>query len=274
MPDQSDYFEANKKLWNQRTVVHKDSSFYDVESFKKGETSLKEIELSEVGDVQGKKLLHLQCHFGMDSLSFSRLGATVTGVDFSEEAISEANKLNDELKLDATFICNNVYDLHPGSNQNPLMGSAASFDIVFTSYGVIGWLPDLDKWAAIIAHNLKPGGFFYMAEFHPVVWMFDDEFKYIQYSYANSGVIETDLQGTYAQRDAKIKSKEYSWNHSISEVINALVKHGLQIDFFNEYFYSPYNCFSNTIEDKHGNFHIKGLENKILMVYSVKATKK
>ncbi len=107
-----------------------------------------------------------------------------------------------------------------------------------------------------------------------MIWIFDDEFKYIQYSYGNSGVIETDLQGTYAQRDAKINGKEYNWNHSISEVLNALIKHGLQIDFFNEYFYSPYNCFSNTVEDEHGNFHIKGLENKIPMVYSVKATKK
>ena len=273
MDNQIKYFEANKQLWNRRTMIHKDSAFYDVEGFKKGDSSLKSIELNGVGDVEGKTMLHLQCHFGMDSLSFSRLGATVTGVDFSEEAISEARKLNEELKLDADFICSNVYDLHPGSGESPIPGLAASFDIVFTSYGVIGWLPDLDKWAAIIAHYLKPGGFFYMAEFHPVVWMFDDEFKFIQYSYGNAGVIEIDSTGTYTDRHAAINAKEYSWNHSISEVINALIKHGLQIDFFDEYLYSPYNCFSNTVEDGQGNFYIKGMENKIPMVYSIKATK-
>src|SRR5690606_26746788 len=127
---------------------------------KKGETSLKEIELTELGNVENKKILHLQCHFGMDSLSLSRLGATVTGVDFSEEAIETARKLNDELNLDAEFICCNIYDLDPSSPQNPLKTQAGKFDIVFTSYGVIGWLPDLDKWAAIISNYLKPGGFF------------------------------------------------------------------------------------------------------------------
>ena len=272
MPDQSAYFESNKNLWNQRTIVHKDSEFYDLVGFKKGETSLREIELSEVGNVNGKKMLHLQCHFGMDSLSWSRLGAKVTGVDFSEEAIETARKLNDELKLDADFICCNVYDLD--STKNPIKTSAGSFDIVFTSYGVIGWLPDLNKWAAIIAHNLKQGGFFYMAEFHPVIWMFDDEFKYFQYAYDNAGVIETDSTGTYTDRNADINTKEFSWNHSISEVLNALISHGLEIDFFNEYNYSPYNCFSNTVPDGKGNYLIKGLENKIPMMYSLKATKK
>ena len=274
MLNQAAYFEANKLLWNQRTMIHKDSDFYDLEGFKKGGSSLKEIELAEVGHVNGKKMLHLQCHFGMDTLSWSRLGAKVTGVDFSEEAIETARKLNEELKLGADFICCNVYDLDPESTQNPIKSSGSTYDIVFTSYGVIGWLPDLEKWAAIIAHNLKRGGFFYMAEFHPVIWMFDDEFRYIQYAYNNAGIIETDSTGTYTDRNADINTKEYSWNHSISEVLNALIKHGLEIDFFNEYSFSPYNCFSNTIADGKGNYLIKGLENKIPMMYSLKATKK
>lgn len=260
------YFEANKELWNKRTVVHKDSSFYDLPSFLNGKSSLNEIERRELGNIQGKTVLHLQCHFGMDSLSMARLGAKVTGVDLSDTAITEAKKLNIDLGLDVDFICCNVYDLKSFlSNQ---------FDIVFTSYGVIGWLPDLNKWADIISHFLKPGGFFYMAEFHPVVWMLDEDFERVKYYYHNQELIEIESQGTYTGNNAKIEGKEYSWNHSLSEVINALIGQGFQIDFFNEFSYSPYSCFNKVVQGEDGNWRVKGLEGKIPMVYSLKATKK
>jgi SAM-dependent methyltransferase len=281
MKDHDNFFLANKDLWNKRTAVHKDSSFYDVRGFKAGKNVLTSIELHEVRDVSGKKMLHLQCHFGMDSLNWARLGADVTGIDLSDRAINEARKLNDELGMNAKFICCNIYDLHPhnieSSKISPEGGdleAPGTFDIVFTSYGVIGWLPDLDKWAEIISYYLKPGGIFYMAEFHPVIWMFDDDFKEIKYCYENRGVIETDSQGTYTDRDADIQAKEYGWNHSISEVLNALITHGLSIDLFNEHMYSPYPCFNNMVQNKEGNWWIKGLEDKIPMVYSVNAKKK
>ncbi len=264
MNDYNQYFSANKELWNKRTAVHKDSSFYDLDSFKKGKSSLNEIELKGLGDVKGKSLLHLQCHFGMDTLSWSRMGAKTVGVDLSDEAIKLASELTKELKLDASFVCCNVYDLEEQLHEQ--------FDIVFTSYGVIGWLPDLEKWAELVAHYLKPGGTFYMAEFHPVIWMFDDDFTSIRYHYHNEALIEMDSQGTYTDREADISAKEYSWNHSISEVLNALIGHGLKIEVFNEYNYSPYNCFNNTVEED-GRFYIKGMEKKIPMVYSVKAVK-
>ena len=259
------YFDANKELWNQRTAIHKDSSFYDVVGFKAGKNVLTPIELNEVGDVKGKKMLHLQCHFGLDSLNWERMGADVTGIDLSDEAIKEAKKLNDELKMKAKFICCNVYDL-----KNYLDDK---FDIIFTSYGVIGWLPDLDKWAEIISFYLKPGGIFYLAEFHPVVWMFDEEFTHVKYNYNNSEVIVTDSQGTYTDRYADIKAQEYSWNHSLSEVLNALISRGLQVEQFNEFMYSPYPCFNNIVQGEDGNWRIKGMEGKIPMVYSIKALK-
>jgi SAM-dependent methyltransferase len=265
MADFNQYFESNKNLWNQRTAVHKDSSFYDLAGFKAGATVLTPIELKEVGDVKTKKMVHLQCHFGMDSLNWARLGADVTGIDLSDEAVKVAKQLNEELKLNAKFICCNVYDLKEHLNEK--------FDIVFTSYGVIGWLPDLDKWAQIISFYLKPGGIFYMVEFHPVVWMFDDEFTHIKYAYENQEVIITENEGTYTDRNADIKGKEYSWNHSISEVLNALINAGLKIEMFNENMYSPYGCFRNTIESEKGHWHIKGMEGKIPMVYSVRAAK-
>ena len=257
------YFDANKELWNQRTAVHKDSSFYDLAGFKAGQNALTPIELKELGDVKGKSMLHLQCHFGMDSLSWARSGAHVTGVDLSNEAIREAQQLNDELGMNAKFICCNVYDLKDHLNEK--------FDIVFTSYGVVGWLPDLDKWAELISYYLKPGGTFYMAEFHPVVWMFDDEFTHIQYYYDNRELIITENYGTYTDRKANITGKEYSWNHSISEVLNALIKQGLRIELFNEFTYSPYSNFSNSVQGEDGNWRIRGMEGKIPMVYSVRA---
>jgi SAM-dependent methyltransferase len=223
------YFEANKDAWNERTVVHKDSAFYDVPAFKAGAISLQPLELAEVGDVKGKTLLHLQCHFGLDTLSWARLGATVTGIDLSDKAIAAAKNLSADLNINAEFVCCNVYDLSQKLSKK--------FDIVFTSYGVVGWLPDLDKWASVIAHFLKPGGTFHLFEFHPVVWMFDDDFKYIKYSYHNAETIVENKTGTYTDRNADIAYTEYSWNHSLSEVLNALISKGLQIQHLNEFPY-------------------------------------
>jgi 2-polyprenyl-3-methyl-5-hydroxy-6-metoxy-1,4-benzoquinol methylase len=265
MSNYNDYFEANKSLWNQRTAVHKDSAFYNLAGFRNGETVLTPIELNELKNVSGKTMLHLQCHFGMDSLDWARRGADVTGIDLSDTAISEAKKLNDELKLNAKFICSNVYDLRDHLDEK--------FDIVFTSYGTIGWLPDLDKWADIVAHYLKPGGLFYIAEFHPVLWMFDDDFTHIKFHYDNRELIITENEGTYTDRTAAITGKEYSWNHSISEVLNALINAGLKIENFNEHMYSPYPCFKNMTELEKGKWHIKGMEEKLPMVYSISAVK-
>lgn len=260
------FIEANRHAWDIRLEAHKNSDFYDVEGWKNGKTSLTDIELHELGDVSGKKLLHLQCHFGQDTLSWARLGAKVTGCDFSTESIAYARQLAHEAGLKARFVCCNVYDL-----PQHLKGK---YDIVFTSFGVIGWLPDLEPWAAVIAHFLKKGGVFYLAEFHPVVWMLDDKMEFIKYAYHNDGVIESEMTGTYADRYADLKYKEYGWNHSLGEVLNALLRHGLQLEFFNEYPYSPFDCFDKTVRGADGNYRIRGLEGKIPMVYSLRAVKR
>ena len=266
MPDHSSYFKANKELWNKRVGIHVNSEFYDVASFKAGKTSLNEIELDALGDVKGKSLLHLQCHFGMDTISWARKGANVTGIDFSEEAIKIAKDLATQTKVNANFICSDVYELPKKLDQQ--------FDIVFTSYGVIGWLPDLDKWATVINYFLKPGGTFFIAEFHPVLWMMDDDFTHLKYSYFNDEVIETISQGTYGDKNADISSTEFGWNHSLDEVFGSLLKNNLQIIEFREFSYSPYNCFNNTLIGSDGMYRIKGFENKLPMMYSLKAIKK
>lgn len=266
MEPTDDYLEINRHAWNLRTSVHKDSAFYDLAGFKEGKTSLNPLELEALGDVRGKKLLHLQCHFGQDTLSWARLGAQVTGVDLSDEAIALARQLNQELGLDAAFVCCNVYDLP--------QHLAGQFDLVFTSYGVLGWLPDLARWAQVVAHFLKPGGTFFLAEFHPVVWMFNNSFTQVQYSYFNNGgpIIE-ESTGTYTDRNAPIQYKEYSWNHSLSEVLEPLLRQGLQLVRFQELPYSYYNCFANTVQGEDGFWRIKGLEGKLPLMYAVKLVK-
>ena len=267
------FFAANKASWNKRTLIHKDSAFYDLESFKKGKSSLNKIELDALGDVQGKTLLHLQCHFGMDTLSWAREGAIVTGVDLSDEAIKLACEINKEAKLNAEFICSNVYDLADESNEALANLSKASFDIIFTSYGTIGWLPDLDKWAQIISLYLKPGGIFYIVDFHPALWMMDNEFKFIKYDYFNTTVIEEETIGTYTDREAPIKSIEYGWNHPFSEIISVLIKNNLMIKEFMEFPFSPYNCFNNLEQGSDDMWRIKDMNEKLPMLYSIKAMK-
>ena len=257
------YININRQLWNARVASHTESAFYDVAGFKAGKSSLMPIELAQIGEVKGKKILHLQCHFGMDTLSLSRMGAQVTGVDFSENAIEMARKLNEELALDAQFVCCNVYDLPQHLN--------GQFDLVFTSYGVVGWLDDLTAWGHIVASFLKPGGVFHLIEFHPVVWMLDNDFQKITYSYFNTAPIIEEEEGTYAERTAGIKLPTYSWNHPLSEVLGALLAEGLALEQFRETDGSPHDCFLNTIAGPDSMFRIRGLEGKIPMVYGLTA---
>ena len=266
MSKESNYIEINRASWNNRTEAHLKSDFYDVPNFIKGKSSLNSIELELLGDLKGKSILHLQCHFGQDTISLSRLGAQATGVDLSDKAIASAKQLAIETDSSATFICCDIYDLPNHLNQQ--------FDIVYTSYGTIGWLPDLDKWAKVISKFLKPNGQLIFVEFHPVVWMFDDDFDNIKYHYANSGAIIEIESGTYADKSAAIEQEYVMWNHSLSEVMTSLLNNGLEINTFKEYDYSPYNCFAKTTAFEPGKYRIAHLENKIPMVYALVASKK
>jgi SAM-dependent methyltransferase len=266
MTPENNYLEINRKAWNNRVEAHLKSEFYDLENFLKGKSSLNDIELNLLGDINGKTILHLQCHFGQDTISLSRLGANVTGVDLSDNAIESAKQIAKETGSNTTFICCDIYDLPNQLDEQ--------FDVVFTSYGTIGWLPDLDQWAKIISKFLKPNGQFVFVEFHPVVWMFDDNFENIGYRYFNSGAIIETNSGTYADKTADITIYDVSWNHGISEVLNSLIKNGLEIKSFDEFDYSPYNCFNKTVEFEPNKYRIEHFDNKIPMVYSITAIKK
>jgi 2-polyprenyl-3-methyl-5-hydroxy-6-metoxy-1,4-benzoquinol methylase len=259
------YFEVNKTTWNEKVRIHANSNMYYLEAFKKGKSSLMSYEQKALGNVKEKSLLHLQCHFGQDTLSWSRLGAKCVGVDLSYTGINLAKELCEELKLDANFFCCNVLDTSELVKDE--------FDIVYTSYGVIGWLPELKPWGKMIAEKLKPGGVFYMVEFHPIVWMFDylEQKPIMKYGYMQDEVIYEEYNGTYANQDSKMISKQYGWNHGLSEVVNALTEAGLHIDYLNEHNESPYDVLPDLIKTDSGMYKAK--DQLYPLIFEIKATK-
>lgn len=259
------YFKTNKETWNTKVKIHAQSDLYNLKVFKKGGSSLMPYELKALGDVSGKSLLHLQCHFGQDTLSWSRMGAKCTGVDLSDEGIKLAKTLNEKLQLDASFVCCNVLDTSDVIQE--------TFDIVFTSYGVIGWLPDLKPWGKMIAERLNKGGTFYMVEFHPIVWMFDylDGKAVMKYGYMQDEVIYEEYEGTYANQNSKMISKEYGWNHGLGEVVSALTEAGLHIEYLREHDESPYNVLPDLIETESGMYVTK--DKLYPLIFEIKAFK-
>lgn len=260
------YIEINKQSWNSRLEAHLNSDFYNMPRFMKGQSSLNKIELDLLGNVKGKKILHLQCHFGQDTISLSRMGAETTGVDLSDKAIEKGQALAQELGTNTKFVCCNIYDLEKHLDEQ--------FDIVYTSYGTISWLPNLDKWATVIAKYLKPEGEFIFAEFHPLVWTWDDDFKEIKYYYHNVEPIAEEETGTYADKNADIKQAFVCWNHGIGEVVNSLIKSGLTIADLQEYDYSPYPFVNDTVKIEEKKYQIKKFGDKLPLVFSIKAIKK
>ena len=257
----TDPFEANRALWNARVPHHLSSRMYDLEGFVAGRNSLTALERELLGDAAGKEVLHLQCHFGQDTLSVARLGGRVTGLDISDAALDEARKLAARCGLDASWVLSNVVEHRPELD--------GRFDVVYTSYGTIGWLPDLAPWATNIRRYLKPGGKLVFVEFHPAVWMFDNDFTQVQYSYFNRETILEEEEGTYADRGAAIKLPSYSWNHDLGEVLTALLNEGLRLERFTEEDGSPHDCFANTVQGADGLYRIKGMEGKLPMVYGL-----
>lgn len=254
-PAHGDYLAINRAAWDLRARTHFESRFYDVPGFLAGESSLREIELAELADVRGKRLLHLQCHFGLDTLSWARQGAACTGVDLSPESIQLARGLAARAGLEAEFVCTDLYGFR---RQHP-----EPFDVVFTSYGAICWLPDLSRWAAVVAENLKPGGTFYMVEFHPLYDLLAG------YAYFTQAEPDIDEEGTYTENGSDTVAPIATWAHPLSSVVNALVGAGIRIERLNEFPFSPYDCFPGLVQREPGRFYLQHGGRDVPLVYSV-----
>ncbi len=257
-----EHLAANKALWNARVDVHAASAFYDVAGWKAGATSLKKIELDLLGEVRGERLLHLQCHFGQDTLSLARMGAEVTGLDLSDKAIAKARELATEMGLAATFVESDVLAMTEAVT--------GPFDTIFTSYGVTGWLPTLDGWGQQIAALLKPGGRFVIVEFHPFIWMYDGPMDMIAYSYFNVAPIIEIAEGTYTDGGEDLKNEAYYWNHSLSDVFQALRGAGLEVTQISEDNYTPYKLADNQVPVPNG-YAPAGKEGLLPLVYAMEA---
>lgn len=290
---EDDYKSINRELWNTKAKYHFDSPYYNTDEFisNKNYLTIQQTEINLLNNITDKRILHLQCHFGLDTLSLARLGAKkVIGLDLSDIAIDKACQLAEQTHLNhiAEFICCDIYDIDKFlkiTNEDDL------FDIVFTSYGTTKWFPDLNKWAKIIENYLKPNGTFIIVDFHPIIWTFDDQFECLaKYSYFNQGssmikifiskyilffflVVEYS-KGTYADPNAPIQQESIRWNHSLAEIITSLIEHHLKIDIFQEFDSLPFDCFHNLCQSINGEYQFKEFQGKLPLSYAIKATKK
>lgn len=263
------YFQTNREDWDQKTHLHEKAPFYDLEGFKRGKDRLRSIELGELGDVSGKSMLHLQCHFGMDTMAWARRGAIVTGVDFSPKAIALARSLSAELDIPATFVCANLYDL-----PEVLSGS---FDIVFTSYGVLHYLPDLSRWAQIIAHFLRPGGIFYIVEDHPTFRIFraksNGEFRAERPYFYDPEPEKYEGKLSYAVDVEGKTTTQYIWNHHMGEIVTSLIQAGLQIDFLHEFPFAARAKFPHMVQGEDGWWRLPERHGVLPFLFSLQARK-
>lgn len=221
--------EANRAHWDELAAVNARSEFYNLQAIRDGLSTLRDWEIDEVGDVAGRTLLHLQCHIGTDTVSWARQGAQVTGVDFAESALEVARELASDCGVEARLVHANVYEL-----PEKLDGR---FDIVYTSRGVLGWMPDIGGWARVVSRFLRPGGVFYIEEYHPLVWLLDERKQEpaFGYDYFSPEAIMDEEQGSYAEREARLEHpRTFGWNYRMGDIISSLVAEGLRIEFLHE----------------------------------------
>lgn len=257
--------EINRGHWNDRTEAHYNHPEYKVKEFLSGEFDLHQLELEEVGDVKGKTLLHLQCHFGLDTLTWARKGATVTGIDISDTSIEFADKLAKEAGIkNARFIRTDLFDLPEKLDDE--------FDIVFTSYGAIWWMSDIEKWAQVAAQYVKKGGFFYIADDHPAANMFDGKKNVIE-PYFHIGTERYYDETDYCAKDLTIE-EEVGWRWSLADIINALITAGLTIEFLHEFPFCVYDKWPGFVKDANGWYYYPDRKNDIPLTFSIKACKK
>ncbi|NIH81835.1 class I SAM-dependent methyltransferase [Amycolatopsis viridis] len=263
----ADYLTTNRALWDDRVPVHLDSDFYDLAGFRAGGQTLREFETAEVGEVDGRSLVHLQCHFGLDTLSWARRGARVTGLDFSGKAIDAAREVAQEAGLPARFVAADVYDAVS------VLGE--TYDIVYTGLGSLCWLPDVGRWARTVAELLRPGGFLYLAEFHPFADVLDeDEGRTVTYDYFAEGPqVWEDNDSTYADREARVQhARSVEFAHGLGEVVTALLDAGLRLDFLHEHDFTLWQRFA--VLERHGvAYRLPAGRPRVPLLYSLRATR-
>ncbi|MFI1615464.1 class I SAM-dependent methyltransferase [Streptomyces lydicus] len=265
-----DWREANRARWDERVALHTASDFYDQDRFRRVRDVLRAFETAEVGDVTGRSLLHLQCHFGQDTLSWAHRGAArVVGLDFSEPAVEAARELAAELGYGpdrAAFVAADVYDAAEAVPDD-------AYDIVYTGIGALNWLPDLERWADTAASLVAPGGFLYLAEFHPLCDALDDETgSRIVHDYFSRDAWVDEVPGSYTDFDARtVNNRSVEWQHPIGEVVSALAGAGLHLEFLHEHDMTMFQRFGALRRADDGFYRFPGDRPRVPLMYSLRA---
>lgn len=271
-----EFIKDNRNHWEELAELHPETDYYDIESFLDGESTLDSIEPEELGDVEGKSLLHLQCHIGLDTLSWARRGADVTGVDISTEAVAVSHDLAVEADLDdrARFVQSDVYELADGS---PIADE--QFDIVYSSFGVLFWLPDLREWADVVAQFVRDGGTFYLVDHHPFTNTLGEdstaENLNVSYSYFHERIsYDATETGSYAgiEPGELEHGPTHGWSHSLGEIVSALCESGLRIEFLHEYSWSTFETVDAMEEQDDGRYVLPDLDHDLPFVFSLRAS--
>lgn len=260
------WFDANRRWWDERVPIHIASTFYDVEGFRKGRSTLESFEVAEMPDVSGRSLLHLQCHFGLDTLSWARRGALVTGLDFSSKAIAAACDLASSVALEATFVSGSLYDAPELVHRQ--------FDVVYTGKGALTWLPDLDRWAKVVADLLAPGGSLYLVDFHPFVDVFSYQELRVEAPYFRRGeeIVDEDRHGSYAQLDAStVHNHTVQWSHTMGDIVSAIADHGLRIRFLHEFDYTLFPRWPWLETGPDGDYRLPSKVPPLPLLFSIRA---
>ena len=264
--DAIDWRGLNRANWDDRVPVHLASEFYDLDGFRAGASSLRPFEVAEAGDVTGKRLVHLQCHVGLDTLSWARNGALVTGLDFSAPAMDAARSLAAELGIDAAFVAADVYDAATALG-------GRRFDVVYTGTGALVWLPDLPRWAAVVAALLEPGGFLYLVEGHPVAQIMDDaEGTSVVRDYFDDQPQVEDYPYTYTDGPTLNHTRSVQFQHPIGRVVTALADAGLRAEFLHEHDFDAFQRFQS-LERHDGEYRFPAGRPRIPMMFSLRATR-
>jgi SAM-dependent methyltransferase len=262
--------KQNHAHWTELARIHaQPSRYYDIDGFKAGGLSLRALMRDEVGDVRGKTLLHLQCHIGLDTLSWARLGASVTGLDFCEDALAYARRLAAECALPARFVCGDGDALPDGIGE--------AFDIVFTSFGTTTWLPDLDRWARLVACSLRPGGMFYVMDGHPFSRCLKNRgdssvLRVVETYFSPREPEHCEPDTDYAVTTARSTEPSYEWTHSLGEIVTAIASAGLRIEFLHEFPCCDFDFLHDMRRDDEGWWWLDHAP-RVPHTYSLKATR-
>ena len=270
--DSSEYLSANKAHWDEAVDIHWGSAEYNVRRYIDDPEAISEVvefDRTEIGEVAGKRLLHLQCHIGTDTLSWARLGASVTGIDFSPKAIEAARRLSRESGTPGRFIVAELYDSPSRLNEE--------FDVVYTGVGAICWLPDIDSWARVVSTFLKPGGTFHMREGHPMMWGLDwDEenlLSIVEPYFGGTGPIRYEEDTSYAGEGKMKNTVQYNFFQGLGEIVTALIDAGLRIELFREHQFCEWQGIPHLRKSEDGRWRLPDRPERLPLMFSVRAVK-